>query len=121
MDAHTRDKMKTEIFESDQQVGINVGIAAAFALMIIATMIPGLESLMKSEQWYWPLGFITAMAFFVGYFVNGVRKTKLTQKLEVWDDDDLKFAHDKVREKRILRKMGNYLLLAVVALFFLTR
>jgi predicted membrane protein len=76
---------------------------------------------MKSENWYWPLGIIAALGFLLGYQVKVTRQDAMKQKFIAWDDDALRFAHDKVREKRLLGTVANYAIIGVIVLYFLLR
>lgn len=122
MDSQTRESMKKEILEASGELGIGVGVGVFIVLGFTATLIPAIDVVMKSEgAWYWPIGVFAALGVYAGYRVNASRKKNLQQKFASWDDDALKFAHDKVREKRMLSKIARYFLIAAVVLFFVLR
>ncbi len=114
--------MKKELLEASGDIGRAVGLGTFAVLGFGATLVPAIDVVMKSENtWYWPIGVFAAIGAYAGYQVNASRKRSLDQKFASWDDDALKFAHDKVREKRILGKIATYLLIAAVVLYFVLR
>lgn len=122
MDSQTRDSMKKELLEASGDFGRAVGVGTFAVLGFGATLVPSIDVVMKSEStWYWPIGVFAAISAYAGYRVNASRKRSLEQKFATWDDDAFKFAHDKVREKRVLSKIATYLLIAVVVLYFVLR
>ncbi|MBN8442194.1 MAG: hypothetical protein J0M28_10935 [Thauera sp.] len=122
MDSQTRESMKKELLEASGDFGRGVGLGVFAVLGFAGTLVPAIDILMKSENtWYWPIGVFAALSGYAGYRVNASRRKNLEQKFATWDDDGLKFAHDKVREKRILSKIATYLLIAVVVLYFVLR
>jgi hypothetical protein len=122
MESQTRDSIQKELLDASRDMGRAVGFGVFGALSLAATLVPAIDVVMKSEAtWYWPIGVFAAAGAFAGYRVNATRKKQLELKFATWDDDALKFAHDKVREKRILSKVATYLLYAAAVFYFLLR
>lgn len=114
--------MKKELLEASGDMGRAVGVGVFGVLGLGATLVPAIDVVMKSEgTWYWPIGVFAAAGAYAGYRVNTSRKKQLEEKFATWDDDALKFAHDKVREKRLLSKVATYLLVAAAVLYFVLR
>lgn len=99
MKESVKDQMRTELLQSHGGMGLFAGFACFVVLSILLSFIPGIPELIKGHDW--PGITLMVISALVGWTVGASWKDSRRQAIWAYDDDELRNAYDKLRDKRL--------------------
>ena len=99
MNEPLKTKMQKDLIKTEEGIGGFAGLFCFGALSLLGSFVPGVPELVKDHTWPWlALAVVSAV---VGWAVGLFRHSTRQQTVWAYDDETLKYEHDRLRESHM--------------------
>lgn len=111
MNAEIKEKLRRELLSERKGLGFAVFCVSLMLLVWAVRQVPGMDVLLKTHTW--PIAVIFVVSAAIGWVVGSFRKDALKHQIWSYDDDVLKYHHDRMSRRKLL---SNVVFIAAAAL-----
>jgi hypothetical protein len=117
MNKELQEQLQQELIKSRAPIGFIVGLGVWVGMLVlVANLVPGGEEFMNAHHWASVVLLVLSVA--IGWFVGGVRETRIRHDVLALDDDMLKHRHDEMSRSKLRSDVIFYLGVALVIAYF---